>query len=339
MPLCKYLDITYVNLRKGEIIKTTLFKMILIISKKLTSNNSLNKTLKRKKLNFRKELIGWAFMLPMLFVLYFFLLRPQIVGISLSFFDLQGYTPVKFIGFDNYIRVVKDIDFLPTLINTFEYVFWSLIIGFPLPILIAFLLNEMVYFRNTLKVAIYLPAVVPMVVVMMLWKLMYQPDSLGLLNIMLSKLGLPPGMWLNNESMVIVYIIIASTWKGLGGAMLLYFASIQSIPLELYEAATIDGAGPIHKFIHISIPQVAGVILLNLVRQIISVFQILQEPMIMTGGGPNGASNSLGYLAYKYGFVTGRVGNSLALGTISFIILIFATIFYFRLNKKISENY
>ena len=121
--------------------------------------------------------------------------------------------------------------------------------------------------------------------------------------------------------------------------MLLYYAVLQSIPLELYEAATTDGAGPLRKFIHISLPQISGMLLLALIQQIINVFQVLQQPMVMTGGGPNGASNSLAYLAYKYGFVSGRVGNALALGTVMFIILIFATIFYFRLQKRVEDKY
>lgn len=295
--------------------------------------------LRKRKVNTKKEIIGWIFMVPMIFVLYFIIVRPQIQGIALSFSKLQGYTPIGFAGFDNYIKVLKDKDFLPTLWNTVQYVLWSLIIGFPLPILLAFIINEMVHFKNGFRVMLYMPAVLPAVVYMMLASMVFDPGDTGLLNIVLNKLGISSYAWLNDGKFAILGIVISMTWHGAGAGVILYFASLQSIPVELYEAATIDGAGPVKKFIHISLPQIAGVILLNFVRQIINIFQIMQEPMVMTAGGPNGASNSLGYLAYKYGFVSGRVGNALALGTVMFVILIFATIFYFRLQKRVEENY
>lgn len=294
---------------------------------------------KKKQLKWKREVTGWVFMIPMLFVLFFIIVRPQIQGIALSFFKLQGYTPAKFCGFDNYVRVLRDRDFLPTLWNTIQYVLWSLVIGFPLPVFLAFIVNEMVHLKNGFKVMLYMPTLLPSVVYILLWGMIYNPGDTGLLNVILHKLQLPSYVWLNDGHFTILGIILAMTWHGAGGSMLLYFASLQSIPTELYEAATIDGATPLKRFVHISLPQVAGVMLLTLVRQIIGVFQVLQEPMIMTAGGPNGASNSLAYLAYKYGFVSGRVGNALALGTIMFVILVLATIFYFKLQKHVEDNY
>ena len=154
----------------------------------------------------------------------------------------------------------------------------------------------------------------------------------------LSKFGMEPYIWLNDSRFTILYIVIEMTWAGFPGTMFLYYTTIQGIDLSLYEAATIDGAGPLRRFIHVSIPQISGLLVLNIIRQLIGVFQVMQEPMVMTGGGPNGASTSLGYQLYQYGFVQGRVGQALALGTITFFILIFATCFYFYLNKKVEEN-
>lgn len=293
----------------------------------------------KKRFNSTKNLVGWLFMIPMLFVLYFIIVRPQIQGIALSFSKLRGYTPVEFVGLGNYITVLRDKEFLPTLWNTIQYVLWSLVIGYPLPVILAFMINEMIHFKNGFRVMLYMPAVLPTVVFLLLWGMVYDPGETGLLNIILHRLGLQSYAWLNDENFTILGIIIASTWHGMGASVILYYASIQSIQIELYEAATIDGAGPFGKFIHVSLPQIGGVLILTLIKQIIGIFQILQEPMVMTSGGPNGASNSLGYLVYKYGFVSGRVGNALALGTIMFVILIFATLFYFRVQKRIEDNY
>ena len=129
------------------------------------------------------------------------------------------------------------------------------------------------------------------------------------------------------------------TWKGFAGTMLLYLASLQSIPLELYEAAVIDGASPWKRLWNVTRPQISGTLILTFINQIIGVFQIMQEPMAMTGGGPNGASISIGYQLYKYGFVSGRTGHAMALGVIIFIALIWLTLLYFKLQKKIEDNY
>lgn len=129
-------------------------------------------------------------------------------------------------------------------------------------------------------------------------------------------------------------------WKGFPGSMLLYFAALQSVSVEQYEAALIDGAGPWKRLWFVTRPAMEGLLLLNLVRQIISVFQIMEQPLAMTGGGPNGASVSLSYQLYQYGFNSGGkgTGQAMALGVIIFLILIVFTLFYFWLNKKVEDR-
>ena len=123
--------------------------------------------------------------------------------------------------------------------------------------------------------------------------------------------------------------------------MLLYYAAVQGTSAELYEAALIDGASPLKRAWHVTRPQLEGILLLNLVNQIIAVFQIMEEPLAMTGGGPNGASASLGYQLYQYGFNSGGkgTGQAMALSVIIFLILIVLTMFYFWLNKRVEDRY
>ena len=123
--------------------------------------------------------------------------------------------------------------------------------------------------------------------------------------------------------------------------MLLYYAALQSASVEVYEAALIDGAGPYRRLRHVTFPAIEGVLLLTFIRQIIGVFQVLQEPLAMTGGGPNGASTSISFQLYQYGFNSGgkATGQAMALGVIIFLILIVFTIFYFWFNRKIEERY
>ncbi len=301
-------------------------------------------TLSRKELSIRKRqkrklTIGaWLLLIPAVVALYLMVWRPTVLGMIWSFFKMKGYTPTEFIGLENYIKVVTNTEFATVMWNTVEYVFWSFVIGFVPPIAIAFMINEMVHFRSAFRILIYLPAILPGTVIMLLWGFIYDPSNVGMLNMILSKFGMDPYVWLNDPTFVIMLIVIEMTWAGFPGTMFLYYTSIQSISPDLYEAATIDGAGPWKRFWHVAVPQLSGLLLLNIIRQMIGVFQVMQEPMVLTGGGPNGASMSVSYQLYQQGIIQGRVGQSLATGTIVFVILVIATIFYFKLEKKVDES-
>lgn len=294
-----------------------------------------------KKLNRHRNINGWIFMLPMVIILYLFVWRPTLLGGAWSFYDMIGYSVNKFCGLKNYEKVITHTKFLPMLWVNCKFVFWSLVIGFLPPFFVALMLNEIVHFKSTFRIVTYLPAVIPGIAAMLIWKFIFNPDSTGLLNIFLAKFGIKPYGWLNDPNFVIIGISIYNTWKGMPGAILLYYAALQGVSNELYEAAQIDGAGPWKKMWHVTRPATEGILLLNLVRQIIGAFQIMEQPLVMTGGGPNGASTSLSYQLYQYGFNSGgqATGQAMALGVIIFLILIVFTIFYFWLNKKVESRY
>ena len=296
---------------------------------------------RKRKIHFRNNLEAWILMLPMVIILYLLVWRPTALGGVWSFFHMKAYSVGEFCGFDNYRKVLMHSQFLPTLWNTVQYVFWSLVIGFLPPLFIAIMVNEVVHFKNGFRVLIYMPAVIPGIAAMLMWYYMYYPDKTGLLNMLLGRLGIEPFGWLNDPKFTIIGIVIYSTWKSFPRTMLLYFASLQAVSTELYEAAQIDGAGPMKRLWHVTRPAMEGILLLNLVNQIISVFQIMEQPLAMTGGGPNGASTSLSYQLYQYGFNSGgkATGQAMALGVIIFLILIVFTIFYFWLNRKVEDRY
>jgi len=295
------------------------------------------KRIKRKS-SLRNDLDAWILMLPMVIILYLFVWRPTVLGAVWSFFKMQAYTVKEFCGIDNYIKVISHTQFLPTLWNTVQYVLWSLIIGYLPPLFIAIMINEIVHFKGGFRVLIYIPAVIPGIAAMLMWYFMYYPDHTGLLNMVLNKMGFESFGWLNNPNFTILGIIIFNTWKGFAGTMLLYYASLQGVSVELYEAALIDGAGPFKRLWHVTRPAIEGLLLLNLVQQIIHVFQIMEQPLAMTGGGPNGASTSLGLLSYQYGFVSFKPQFAMATSVIMFILLIGVSVAYFRIEKKLSEN-
>lgn len=304
----------------------------MILSKEKKKNNKLNK---------RNTIDGWILMLPLVLILWLLVWRPTIISFVWSFFSMKGYSIREFCGFDNYITVLSHTQFLPTLWNTIKYVLWSLIIGFLPPVFIAIMLNEVIHFKRGLRVLIYIPAVIPGIAAMLMWYFIYYPDNSGLLNMILGKFNIEPYAWLNDPNFAIIGIIIYTTWKGFATTMLLYYAALQGVSQDLYEAALIDGASPLKRLWHITRPALEGLLLLNLVRQIIGVFQIMEQPLTMTSGGPNGASMSLSYQLYQYGFNSGGkgTGQAMALGTIIFLILIVLTAFYFWLNKKVQNRY
>ncbi len=290
------------------------------------------------KSNAKKSISGWLLVLPAILCVYFVIVRPQVLGIVYSFVKMKGFRITGWAGLENYVRVVKDSLFPKLLTNTFLYTFWSIIIGYFVPILLAIVLNEMVHFRNGFRIMSYFPAALPGVAVMMLWYFLYYPDASGLFNMILVKLGLKSYIWLQDPKWVIPWIVVPMTWHGAGATALYYFAALQSVNRELYEAAMMDGAGFIRRIRVVAFPHIAAISLLFLVKQIIGVFSVMEQPLQMTDGGPNNASMSLGLQAYKYAFVQNKPQLAMALSVIMFLILCVATIFYFKMEKKMSDN-
>lgn len=276
-------------------------------------------------------------LLPTVLFAYLIVWRPTVMGFYSSLFKMQGSARVEFVGLQNYIEIITDTNFLKVLMNTFKYTGFSLLIGFLPPLVIAILLNEVRKGQYTFRLGMYIPVVLPGIAVYMLWSYMYGPGETGLLNTILGAFGVEPYIWLQDAKYAIVWIIVTMTWSGMGGTILMYFAALQGINPDLYEAASIDGAKIRHKLRYIVLPELYPIALLLFVKQIIGVFQVMEQPLTMTNGGPNYATESLALLAYKYAFVYFKFDKGMATGAITFVILIFMTIFYTRLEKKLKQ--
>lgn len=284
-----------------------------------------------------RNVSGWVLILPSIFLFIMLVWRPIVIGIMYSFFRLQGFTPVEFVGLKNFTDVLSDTNFIQTLWNTVGYVFWSLVIGFPLPFICAIMLNELIHIQGYFKITTYLPVIIPTIAVSLIWKMVYMDGPGGLLNMLRYFLGFAPANWLSNKNLAIPLIIISMSWNGFGGTLIMYLATLQGINQELYEAARLDGAGFFRRIIHVLFPYMRGLLLLMLVRQIIGVFNVTEQPLTMTGGGPNGASMSLGLTNYFYAFKYGQYDKSLALGVVTFCLLLVLTFIYFGLDKRVDD--
>ena len=286
----------------------------------------------------RRNIGAWLLLIPCIICFFVTNWQPLVSGLILAFYRTVGYDAVQFIGFDNFRTVITNSEFMAALINTFFYTFWSFVIGFFLPIVVALMLNEIIHVNAFFKFSLYFPSMMPSIAASMLWYFMYYPGSGGILNVLLSSLHLPMSQWLQNPHLTIPLIVCTMTWKSFGGTMLIYLASLQGINRELYEAASLDGASYLQKQIHITLPSIANIVMLMMVMQIIGVFQVMGEPMVMTEGGPNNASLSLSLLSYYYGFRYFQAGRSMAVGAITFVILSVLTVVYKLFEKKFSVD-
>lgn len=281
---------------------------------------------------------AWLIMLPSLILMLFFVWEPLFESVRMSLYKTRNVELVKFIGLDNYLSVIRKDDFLQALMNTFSYTFWSLLIGFLLPMVLAVLIGETRRGKGFFRTVAYLPNMLPGLAVVILWSSFFSGGETGVLNILLSGLGIPAQTYLTRSELVIPIIILIATWKGAGATALIYMASIAGISPELYEAATIDGAGVWRRIFHVMLPAIKKLTGTLLILQIISVFQIMYEPMVLTKGGPDNASLSLMQLMWQYAFGGSmNYGKASAVAVMVTLILLVMTAIYSYFNRKESD--
>ena len=291
-------------------------------------------------LNGRKSeaLKAWLIMLPGIILMAFFVWEPLLESIRMSMYKTENIELVEFVGFRNFISVMSKSNFTQALVNTFSYTFWSLLIGFFLPIILAMLIGETVRGKGFFRTAAYLPNILPGLAVIILWSAFFSGEKSGVLNIILSHFGVPAQTYLTRANLVIPIIICVATWKGAGATALIYMAGMASVNPELYEAAVIDGASVWQRVVHILLPSIKKLALTLMILQIISVFQIMYEPMVLTKGGPDNASLSLMQLMWQYAFGGSMdYGKASAVAVIVTLILLVMTAVYSHFNNKASD--
>lgn len=285
----------------------------------------------------KQDLLGWLIMLPALVLFAFFVWEPLIENVRLSLFTATRFQIEDFVGLSNYRRVLRNPDFIAAFKNTFSYTLWSLIIGFVVPIIIGILISETVHLKGLFRVGVYFPNIIPGLATIWIWSYFFTPNPTGVLNILLGKIGIAPLQWLNNPQWTIPLIVITLTWKSAGATALIYMANISSISPDLYEAATIDGAGLWSRIRYITLPSVMGLAKTMLILQVLSVFQIMYEPMVLKNGGPNNASISLMMLVYRYAFRDFDFPAAAALSVMICIILIILSGIYMKATASKEE--
>jgi raffinose/stachyose/melibiose transport system permease protein len=293
-------------------------------------------------LSIKKHKTCYLLILPTFFMVLMFRYYPAFSGMYHSFFEWDGALLKEWVGFGNYTEAVQDAKLLQSFLVVLIFIVANIIKLIPsiiAALLIFHLKNER--FQYLYRVLFVVPMIIPRIVYMLLWKFFYEPN-LGLLNQVLMAFGIidanAPPMWLADPNLVIPSIIFMGfPWVGVV-SVLIFLAGLQAIPTSVYEAAKLDGCGPVKRCITIEIPLIMSQVRLSLVLMIIATIKGFENILIMCNefGGPNGAANVPGLYMFRMAFMEGRVGYACALGMLLFGIIIVLTILndkYVRVDK------
>ncbi|MGC9064733.1 MAG: carbohydrate ABC transporter permease [bacterium] len=283
----------------------------------------------RSKLARKEAIEGYLYAIPWFIGFVVFTTGPIIASFLLSFTNWDLVRTPKWIGFGNYKTLIEDPLFWQGLKVTSIYAAFSVPLGIAGGLAIAVLMNQKIKGLSTFRTIYYLPAVVSGVAVSLLWSWIFNPDF-GVLNYLLSLVGIKGPGWIYDERWALPSLIIMSLW-GVGGGMVIYLASLQGVPTELYEAAIIDGASSWRRFWSITVPMISPVIFFQLIMGIIGSFQVFTQAYIMTNGGPNYAT--LFYVLYLYqnAFQWFKMGYASALAWVLFLVILILTFVQFRI--------
>ncbi len=241
-----------------------------------------------------------------------------------------------YIGLENYREVFASSETGIAVKNTIYYMTLGVAIGFWVPCVVAIAISELRWFQGSIRLIVYLPNIVPAVVLYTMWQYLYDP--LGPINQFLSWFGIDSILWLADKGMAMIAIVITETWQGFGTATLIYLAGIVGIPKDMYEAAEIDGAGVMQRIRYITIPGIRHIFVLLFIMQLIGTSQGFQTHIALTGGGPNNATLTYMYQLTNEAFTRFNFGEASAMGVLMFVCLTSVSIilYYYQGRSKVA---
>ncbi len=282
----------------------------------------------------RELFIGLGFVSPWIIGFLWFTAYPVVASLYYSFtsFHLIG-TPV-WIGLDNFRTLFFQDDLFWTAIrNTAYYMVVSVPLDLVVALFFALLLNVKIAGRSFFRTAFYLPTVVPTVASAILWIMLFNTDG-GIINEALGLFHISPIPWLSSPDWAMPALILLSVW-GIGAAVIIFLAGLQDVPQVLYEAASLDGAGPLRSALHVTLPMVSPVILFNFILGMIGAVQVFTTPFIMTGGGPLNATLMYSIHLFNNAFVYYKMGYASAMAWLMFFAIFLLTLLSLRLSRNV----
>jgi ABC-type sugar transport system permease subunit len=288
---------------------------------------------KKTSLFRRKEILPYLMVSPYLIFVLVFVLFPVLFCLFLTFHKWNIIGPMHFIGADNYTRLFHDRLFWKAIGNTLKFLLLHIPLQLVVSLFLAYLLNQKIRGIPFFRGAFFLPVIVSGVVITILWWQLLGYDT-GLINRLLTSVGIPKVGWLVNPDVAIYSIALMATWKNVGLYVILFLVGLQTVPPQYYEAAKLEGANRWQQFYHITLPMINPTIFMVVILSTIGGFSLFIEPYIMTGGGPMNQTISAVLYIYKQAFQFYNMGYSATLGFFYAIMIMTVVV----LQKKLIEK-
>lgn len=285
-----------------------------------------------QKLN-HERVAGYVLVLPFIIGFLTFTAVPMLMSLVFSFTEYNILESPEFVGIENYVKMFQDPKFINTFLVTIKYVIFSVPLRLLMALMIAMLLVKSTKLSGFYRAVFYLPSIIgSSVAVAVLWKKMF--ESNGVINALLGSVGLPDDTaWLGGENTAMMTLIILAVWQ-FGSSMLIFLAGLKQIPVSLYEAATVDGAGGIKKFFKITLPLLTPTIFFNLINQLISGFMAFTQSYVITQGKPRESTLFYSVYLYQNSFTYGKLGYGCAMAWFMTIVVGLITLFIFKTQSK-----
>lgn len=280
-----------------------------------------------------KRIAILVFLLPSLVGLILFQLAPMLASLYISFTDWDLLAAAKFVGLDNYMKIFTNDKSLTSLINVFKFIVGYIPAVLILGLIFAVLLNRKIRGVKFYRASIFVPVITSWVAVSIVWKWILNGES-GMLNYLLSLIGIEGPVWLQDFTWAMPSIIAVSVWKDLGFVTIILLAGLQEISADYYEAAEMDGASVLTRFFKITLPLLTPVLFFVITISMINSFQLFDQVMIMTNGGPAGSTSTMVEQVYKNAFVNYKMGFASAQSWALFLIIFLVTYIQYQMQKR-----
>lgn len=299
--------------------------------------NEENTFFSKFKYVFAQQFTAYIFLLPALLAFATFAWYPIYRAVEMSFFTVNLNAEWRWVGIENYQLMLKDPALGAIVMNGLQFAIWSLLLGYLVPVIIAILVREMRFAQGFFRIVYFLPTVVPAAIAVIVWRFLYDPDA-GYLNALLGLLNIPPQTWLQDIALAKPSLVAIMTWNGFGATALIYLASLQEFPTDLYEAAELDGASPLERIWHVTLPQLYPVMVLMFVLQIIAVTQVFTEPFLLTKSGPGRETLTAATHIYNRAFIRLDMGYASAWSVAMIVVMVTFSVAVRVLNSRLNQE-
>lgn len=299
----------------------------------------MDKKLKREKM--LRSATGLAFIMPSLIGFLVFTFVPVVISLFLSFCDwnfMSGFDGIKFNGIENYVKLFSDDWFLSSYENNITFTVVTVPVLIALGLVIATIMNKYIFGGTAVRTMFFIPYICSVVAVCSVWMVLFQP-SYGPINQLLFKLGMEnPPKWLADYDWSLVSIMIVYIWQQVGYYAIVFLAAIKGVPDELYEAASLDGAGAIRSFFNVTVPMVAPTTFFLTIMGIIGSFKVFDQISVLTQGGPGNSSSVMAFYVYRTAFEYYDMGYANTLAWALFVLIFAVTMVQWKLQDKFTNE-